>query len=49
MTFDEWYEANKEALTTKNKVTALREAFQAGYDHSEETFEAVKGVFWEPL
>jgi hypothetical protein len=30
MKFDEWYEANKEALTTKTLVAALRQAFEDG-------------------
>lgn len=30
LTFEEWYEINKEALTTTNFKSALRQAFTAG-------------------
>ena len=31
MTFNEWYEANKEGLTTHSSQSALREAWNAGF------------------
>jgi len=30
MTFEEWYEANKEALTSKTRYGMLEAAFEAG-------------------
>jgi hypothetical protein len=39
--FDEWYEANKESLTTKTTEAALREAFTSGFKDADSHVPAI--------